>query len=45
MLKTKSENWVAKFLELNGLDVLFEVLVGTSEEQANFKLKKKNNFK
>lgn len=34
MLRTKSEDWVKKFLALDGLQVLFEVLVGTSENQA-----------
>jgi len=34
MLKTKPEEWVKKFLDLDGLSIIFAVLVTTSEAQA-----------
>jgi hypothetical protein len=37
MLKTKPEEWIKKFLDLDGLTTIFAVLVATSEAQAEKK--------
>jgi hypothetical protein len=37
MLKTKPEEWIKKFLDLEGLSTIFAVLVATSEAQAEKK--------
>jgi hypothetical protein len=34
-MKTKDEDWIGQLISLGGLNVLFEVLVGSSEIQIN----------